>query len=59
MSQWHREHPELTGTSHDPWMMHASYRKAMQLVERDCEGCGRYARLDEEGLCSDCRKDGI
>lgn len=27
MSQWHREHPELTGTDADPWMIHESYRR--------------------------------
>lgn len=31
MSQWHRAHPELTGTDADPWMQHESYRKAVRI----------------------------
>lgn len=58
MGQFHREHPELIGTSADPWSQHESYRKAIAEVERDCEGCGRYTRLSLDGLCVECEKDG-
>jgi hypothetical protein len=32
MSQWHREHPELTGTDADPWMIHEDYRRLAPLT---------------------------
>lgn len=28
MSQWHRDNPELAGSSADPWMASPSYRAA-------------------------------
>jgi hypothetical protein len=37
MSQWHREHPELTGTDSDPWMRHDWYRKLTPIPEEDRE----------------------
>jgi hypothetical protein len=40
MSGWHREHPELTGTSADPWMANPSHRRAAQEVTR-LQGCPR------------------
>ena len=54
MSQWHREHPHLVGTSADPWMQHGSYRSAMTQVDLDCPECGDYTRLTAEGICRKC-----
>ncbi len=59
MSAWHREHPELTGTEADPWMIHDGYRKASAMGERP-RGMPSYAELEEmsEARCTDedCRR---
>lgn len=34
MSQWHREHPELCGTSADPWMRNDLHRQAYDELRR-------------------------
>lgn len=55
MGSWHRENPELIGTSADPWMMHGSYRDSLRFVERECQECGRWSKgLDDRGLCPRC-----
>ncbi len=57
MSNWANSNPEKVGTSSDPWMIHESYRVAMRDIERDCEACGYFARLDDDGVCALCRKE--
>lgn len=50
---WHREHPELTGTSADPWMMHASYRAANAETMQTAHRRGEHAGYTVAG-CSAC-----
>jgi DnaJ-class molecular chaperone len=41
MSRWHRNHPELVGTSADPWTIHEDYRRLVERVAIDvCARCG-------------------
>lgn len=51
MSQWHREHPELTGTDRDPWMRLEGYRKLVGPSEED-----RNLLRDEREACSDAEE---
>jgi methionyl-tRNA synthetase len=63
VSSWHREHPELTGTDADPWMMHASYRDAMTYVKRlagiYCRHCETLLGPNETHVCVDCAGDSL
>jgi hypothetical protein len=60
MSQWHRENPELAGTTADPWMQHAGHRAAVAFVkslqpETYCRDCGAFLEAHERGLCEECK----
>jgi hypothetical protein len=59
MSQWHRENPELAGTSADPWMGVRGHADAVRFVkslqpETYCRDCGAFLEAHERGLCEGC-----
>lgn len=47
MSQWHREHPELTGSAADPWMDNPGHAKAARDVTA-IQGCRASMEAVEE-----------
>lgn len=59
MGAWHRENPELVGTSADPWMRHDSYANALRQVKDAsgdyCRVCGEFLLNGERGVCSECK----
>lgn len=53
---WSRDHPELVGTSADPWMMHASYRAAHDETMRVAHRRGEHAGVVVDG-CVVCLEE--
>jgi hypothetical protein len=52
MGEWHRNNPELVGTSADPWMIHEDYRRAMYP-----RGYDREPDFNSHGLCPVCDRE--
>lgn len=53
MSGWHRENPELVGTSADPWTIHPSYTRALQETARRSGYCPKCLDPVCRGDCDD------